>query len=283
MNALRITLLLPAVILLLAGCASTKPPAKPSPLRVQADRTVASGHDAFARQNWSSAAQLFAHAATTYAALDDPAGQADALHNRAQASQRAGQIDAAIDAYEAALALNRLAKRNLAVAQNLAGLAQCARAQSKFDLAIESGNEALTLAAESPAIAATIENDLALHLLARGNPADKERIFNLLSSALQRNQRLGNKHGIAANDLNFGRAHLAFHQLEPAEAQLARALLEFKELDDVAGLAQTHEQLAKLYQASGDNARARHHQAQARDKYAFVKDEAALRRLEAAQ
>ena len=175
--------------------------------------------------------------------------------------------------------INERLHRDVEQAQNLTGLAQCAAAQQRLDLAIETSEQALKLAGKTPAIRATIENDLAVHLLERGRATDRDRVLALLASALNTNQQLRNAPGVAVNDLNFGRAHLAFGQLELAEAQLARALLEFRTLDDVRGLAQTHELLAAVYAKRGDAARAKVHRQQALDKYAFLKDEAAMKRL----
>ncbi len=273
------SILLPATLLLLLGCTSTKPPAAVSPLREQAQRTLTSAREAYARENWTSAAQLFGRAAESFAAVDDAAAQADALHNQGQSLQRANLIETAVEAYEQAADINERLHRDVEQAQNLTGLAQCAAAQQRLDLAIETSEQALKLAGKTPAIRATIENDLAVHLLERGRATDRDRVLALLASALNTNQQLRNAPGVAVNDLNFGRAHFAFGQLELAEAQLARALLEFRTLDDVRGLAQTHELLASVYAKRGDSARAKVHRQQALDKYAFLKDEAAMKRL----
>lgn len=275
----RFFILLTSANILLTGCTSTKPPPPVSPLRDQAQRTLTSAREAYARDNFTSAAQLFARAADTFAALDDAAAQADALHNQAQSLQRARLIETAVETYETALALNERLARPLEQAQNLTGLAQCAAAQARYDLAVETAERALALAETSPALRALIANDLAVHLLDRGQPADRERILTLLTSAATANHRLRNPRGVAVNDLNFGRAHLHFAQLDPAEASLARALAAFRALDDVRGLGQTHELLAQLYAARGDADRAQFHRQQALDKFAFLKDEVAMKRV----
>ncbi len=293
----RFFILLTSAFILLTGCTSTKPPSPTSPLRDQAQRTLTSAREAYSRDNFTSAAQLYARAAETFAALDDSAGQADALHNQAQAFQRARLVESAVESYEKALALNERLARPVPQAQNLTGLAQCAAAQNRYDLAIETGEprparhvavaapatepgeQARKLAEKSPAIRAIIENDLAVHLLDRGQPTDRERILSLLTAAANANHRLRNTRGVAVNDLNFGRAHLQFAQLDLAEAQLARALAAFRDLDDVRGLGQTHELLAQVYAARGEADRAQFHRQQALDKFAYLKDEPAMKRV----
>ena len=115
---------------------------------------------------------------------------------------------------------------------------------------------------------ATLQNDLAVLLLERGNPADQSRIIKLLAGESP------------AARLNLGRAYIQFGQLDLAQKSLEASLAAFRALDDPRGLADAHASLSRLFRARGDAARARFHHEQARQKYAFLKDDAALRRLD---
>lgn len=267
---------------LVVGCASTKP-AQVSALRADGQRASDAGHKAYEKRNWTTAAQSFQRAAEIYAALDDDEAAAEALHNRAQSLRQARQPDAAIATFEQALALNRRVGRKTAEAENLGGLAQCYRQQGKLDLAVQTATAALVLAAGTPAVVATIQNDLAMLLLERNQPSDQDRILELLNSALKTNDSLKARRAVATNHLNLGRALLQYRQLDSAEKHLLTALDEFRVLDDPAGLGFTHDALRSLYAVRNDSALARYHYERARQKFAFLKDEESLRRLDAAK
>jgi tetratricopeptide (TPR) repeat protein len=265
---------------LLPACTSTKPAPLPGRTRIQAEQAYETAQAEYRRQNWAAAAKSFERAADTFAAVDDFGAEATARHNCGQALRKAGQLDAAVESYQKALAINGRLKRSSEQAQNLAGLAACYRAQNKVDLAIQTGEEALKLATGSKSVVAKLENDLALSLLKRGDAADRDRVIQLLTSALKISEWEGNKRSIAANHLNLGRAQLQFDQATAAETSLNKALELFRSLDDPAGLAASHELLAKLYLKLGNTEKARFHSEQARAKYEFLKDEAGLRRVE---
>ena len=262
------------------GCTSTKPAPAPARPRIEAERSYETGRASYQNQNWSAAAASFGKAADSFAAMDDYRAEATARHNEAQALRRAGRIEEAIAAYQKALAINQRLRHALDQAQNLTGLAQCYRAQKKFDLAIQNCEEALKLSSSSRIVTATIQNDLALTLLQRGNKEDEDRVIKLLKSALESSEAVGNSRARAANYLNLGRAYLQFGKNDSAENSLTKALDAFRAIDDPAGLAQTHEQLAKLYRATANADKAKFHLGQAREKYTFLKDEAGLKRLD---
>lgn len=262
------------------GCASGPPKKEPGVTRIEAEQAYDAGQAAYQRQNWALAASSFGKAAAAFAAVDGYAAEATARHNQAQALRRTGQVDAAMESYQKSLAINQRLKRTSEQAQNLAGLAQCYRAQKKPDLAIHTGEEALKLGSAPGVVRATLENDLALSLLQRGSAADRDRILSLFQSALATHQSLGNQRALAANHLNLGRAQLHFEQTDAASANLEKALDLFRALDDPAGLANTHELLAKLCLRRNDTEKGRFHLEQAREKYEFLRDEASVRRLE---
>ena len=262
-----------------SGCASKPPPQEPSRPRIQAERAYGSGQDEYRRQNWMAAANLFGRAADFFASIDDYDAEATARHNQAQALKRAGEIDAAIEAYEKSRVINERLGRKTEQAQNLAGIASCQRSQGQLDQAIKTAGEALSLGVDSRSVTATLENDLGLYLLQRGDEADRERIVELFSSALKANRSAGNKRFEAVNHLNLGRAHARFDQADLAEKHFQDALTLFRDTGDPVGLAHSHEQLWKLYRKRGDESKAAFHHEQAREKFEFLKDEKGLKRL----
>ena len=273
----------PFLALLIAGCASAPPPQPKSDLRIQADRAAADGAEEYGRRNWPSAALMFQRAGEIYAALDDFSSQAAALHNQAQSLRKADRVEAAVEAYSQALAINQKEGLKSQQAENLAGSAQCAAVQGKLEEAIATLEKALELAANSPSVRATVQNDLALLLLQQDKTSHQDRVLELLRSALQLSSAKRPTSHQAVTQLNLGRACVAYTQLEEAEKHLGAALAQFRELDDPLGLAHTHEAMAHLALASDDREQATVQFQLAREKYAFLKDEEALRRLDAAQ
>ncbi len=269
-----------AACLVCVSCTSTKPKPEPSRMRIQAEQCYDAGRAAYRQQNWTSASSSFGKAADAFEAMDDYAAEATARHNQGQALRRAGLYDEAIAAFQQSFAVNQRLQHPAEQALNLAGLAQCYRAQKKLDPAIEAQEKALKLAGPSRAIAATVQNDLALSLLQRGKKEDRDRVIRLLNAALEYNGLAGPRRSVAANQLNLGRAYLTFGENDPAEKMLTRALESFRYLDDPSGLAQTHELLGRLYTARGDVNKARFHFDQAREKYLLLKDDAGLKRIE---
>jgi len=264
----------------LAACSGAALAPEPSALREQAQRAAESGRSRFATRHWEASARSFESAAEIYGALDDPASAAAAERNRGEALRRAGRIDDATAALERALLIDRNGERPLAQALDLAGLARCQSAQGETDLAVASVEQALDLTGETQPLRSVLENDLALYLLARSEADDRERIQELLLSALASSRSHGDARGVATAQLNRGRAHLRFGEVALAEPPLQEALDGFRALDDPEGLARTHEELARLFGVLNEPGRARQHLEQARRGYAFLGDEAGLRRLD---
>jgi tetratricopeptide (TPR) repeat protein len=269
---------LPVLALLMAfltACSSTKPPAPVSELRQAARRDMESGHESFARRNWSSAAAAFARAAEKYDAIDDDAALATALVNQGNAVLQNGEPLVAEKMFQQARTLaDRAGSKSIAVAA-LAG-----QARSRWcDLpqAIALLQEAVPLATDDPAATATLQNELAMALLKMlitdPNPRD------LLQAALATNEKLGRARDVAVNHLNLGRYYLAQSDHDQARQHLDIALERFRKLDDPLGLAQAHESLAQLYTALNQPDQAAYHRAQALDGYRFLKDQAAIERL----
>ena len=102
----------------------------------------------------------------------------------------------------------------------------------------------------------------------------------LLTTALQINESARTTPSVAANYLNLGRAYVAFGPLDQAETQLLKALQLFRSIEDVPGLANAHEACARLYALRKDTNRMRFHLDRSREGYAYLKDEAGLRRVE---
>lgn len=258
----RALLLLPAC-LLLGACASSKP-ITVTELRRQAQRTEESARAAYERRNWDAAARGFERTAQTFGAMDDYAAQAAALHNQAQALRRMDRVEPARTAFQQALAINERLGRKSEQAQNLDGIALCLAAGGNLVEAIPTAERALTLAPAD----ATLQNNLAVLLLQRGNTSDQQRILQLLTG------------DAPVTRLNRGRAYLQFGQIDLAQKELEAAWAAFRTLDNPHGLAETHETLARLFRERSDMARARFHLEQARQKFSFLKDDAALRRLD---
>jgi tetratricopeptide (TPR) repeat protein len=264
----------------LLACTSAAPAPEPSPLRQQAQRAAETGGSRFAARHWEASARSFERAAEIYGALDDSAAEAAARRGQAEALRRAGKIDDAAVAFQSALAIDQRAGRPLDEARDLAGLARCASARGEMDLAIATAQQALERTPASDPLHALLENDLALYLLERGDVADRKRIHQLLESALEESRSRGDVRGMASAELNLGRAYLHFGENDLAESPLDEALAHFRTLDDPEGLAHAHEELARLFDARAQPDRARFHREQARRGYAFLGDEAGVRRLE---
>jgi tetratricopeptide (TPR) repeat protein len=262
------------------GCAAmARPVAEPSTLRLDAERAVARGQAALGARRWDTAAGAFDRAATAFSALDDAGAEATARIGQATALRRAARLDDALSAVERAVALDAGRGDASAEARDLAALAQVHRARGDVPGAIATAEDARRLVDEGSAIAATVENDLATYLLARGDPADRTRIFALLVSAERTNDVRGDVRGRAVNQLNAGRAHLAFGEPEQAASPLASALEAFRRLDDPEGLAETHEALGALAASHGRHSERLEHYRKARDTFAFLGDQAAEERL----
>jgi hypothetical protein len=268
----------PALALAL-GCAST--PRAPEPaLRLEAEAALRSGRTASEQRDWRGAARAFGRAALTFGAIEDGAAEAAARRDEAEALRRAGQPVAALAADERALALDRHLGFPEAMAADLAGMARSAAAEGELDRAIEAAQAARPLAPDGTALAALLDNDLALYLVSRGGDVDRAQVRSLLASSRASSEARGDGVGIATSALTLGRAELAFGEPALAEASLQDALARFQTLEDPDGLAHGNELLAQRYFAKGDEQRARFHLAQARIGFTFLEDPAALRRLD---
>ncbi|MBM3861601.1 MAG: tetratricopeptide repeat protein [Verrucomicrobia bacterium] len=262
-----------ALVALLQGCSTTPAPPVNEQLR-QKQIAQDTAYAAYQDQNWKAAARNFGKTADLLNAFDDHAGEAAARHNQARALQHDGQFDAAIAAYERALAINQRLKRTADQALNLAGLAQCHQKLGRLAPAIETAEQALPLAAGAPAATLIIQNDLAALLLERNQPGDADRAQKLLDAALAADPKA------AITQLNLGRAALVAGQIAAARARFTQALEGFRAEGNPAGIAGAHEWLARCCAAAGDREAARFHHEQARQKYAFLKNAAALKRLD---
>ena len=260
-----------------SGCAT---PAADSVPRAEARQQLASGRSSYAQRQWKPASVAFGRAALIFAALSEPSAETAALRDQGEALRRAGDLETAVSVYQHALELDRRLGQRQDQARDLGGLARCAAAQQKTALAILTTEEALTLADAGTALAAVLENDLALYLLARGDRGDPVRAIGLLASALASNQSRGDARGVASNELNLGRAELAVGDSGLAESHLERALEGFRALQDPEGLAETQEMLARLSLARHQVEQVRFHQEQARAGFEFLGDRGGLRRIE---
>jgi tetratricopeptide (TPR) repeat protein len=249
-------------------------------LRTQALAAAEAGSKRFTNRHYSGAARSFGEAARIYDVIDESEAEAAALRNQAEALRHLGDLDAAIAVFERALTLDRIDGRSNGQARDLAGLARCYSARDELERAIQSSEQALGLVTDSEALRASLEVDLAVYLLARGDTNDRERIINLLATATQRAAAAGNPETVAAAHLHMGRAQLLYGSPDLAEAPLQQALFEFRALDDPEGLARTHEQLGRLFDELGDTTTALRHLEQARRGYEFLDDQAALANLD---
>ncbi|HME69023.1 MAG TPA: tetratricopeptide repeat protein, partial [Myxococcota bacterium] len=221
-----------------AGCASA--PADSVP-RAEARQQLASGRSAYEQRQWKAASVAFGRAALIFAALSESSAETAALRDQGEALRRAGDLETAVAVDQRALELDRRLGHRQDQARDLGGLARCAAAQQKTALAIQTAEDALALVDAGTPLAAVLENDLALYLLARGESGDPARARELLSSALASNQAQRDALGAASNELNLGRAEFASGDSKLAESHLERALEGFRALQDLDGLAQTHE------------------------------------------
>jgi tetratricopeptide (TPR) repeat protein len=263
---------------LLLACAAAPPPV--SRFRTEALAAAEAGSKRFTDRHFAAAARSFGEAAQIYGAIDDFAAQAAALRNQAEALRRVGDLGAATAGFERALAIDRLGERTDGQARDLAGLARCASARGDVILAIQQSEQALGLVSGSEALRASLEIDLAVYLLVRGNATDKGRVVELLTSAGDRAAANGELRTVAAAHLHRGRALRFYGSPNLAEEPLRLALSEFRALDDPEGLARTHEELGRLLSELNQPEAARRHLEQARRGYEFLDDEAALAQID---
>jgi tetratricopeptide (TPR) repeat protein len=261
----------------LGGCASAPTDSVP---RAEARQALASGRSAYAQRQWQAASAAFGRAALIFAALSESSAETAALRDQGEALRRAGDRENAVAVYQRALELDRRLGQRQDQALDLGGLARCAAAQQETTLAIQTAEEAIVLADAGTPLAAVLENDLALYLLARGDGGDPGRAIELLTSASALNQAQGDALGVASNELNLGRAELALGDSGLAESHLKRALEGFRALQDPEGLAETHEMLARLSLARHEVDEVRFHREQARAGFQFLEDRGGLRRIE---
>ncbi len=265
-----------AVVFLGLGCASELPEPV-SALRRDAASAAATGSDRFAGRHYKASAESFGRAAAIYAALDDTYAEAKARRNQAEALRRAGRFEEAAAGFERALVLDREGGWQGEQARDLAGLARCRYALGNTELAIEQAETALTLASGTDA---SVEIDLAVYLIARGDPADEPRVLAMLTSLAERDAEGGEPRTRAAANYHLGRAYRAFGSPERAETSLRLAMDQFRALDDPEGLARTHEELGRLLEERNDVEGARRHFYRARLGYEFLGDESALARVD---
>jgi tetratricopeptide (TPR) repeat protein len=268
-----------ALALVGLACAS-EPPAPASPLRQSAAAAAEAGSTRFEARHYAAAARSFGRAAEVYGALDDRAAEATALRNQAEALRRTGKLEDAVGALERALALDTEGAWPAGQARDLAGMARCHAERGDEDGAIERAEAALAIVPDTDPVAASLEIDLAVYLIARGRPADQPRVVALLDAVARRADAAAEPRTRAAAHLHLGRAHRLLGSPGSADVPLRQALDEFRTLDDPAGLARTHEELGLLQGARADTANARRHLEQARRGYAFLGDEAALARID---
>ncbi len=111
--------------------------------------------------------------------------------------------------------------------------------------------------------------------------ASRERILQLLESALVVHQQNENSRHLATAHLNLGRALVVFEEWEIAEEHLHHALEQFRAIDNVRGLALAHEAVGHLYLQLGQQEEARRAFRSARRKFAYLQDGEGLRRIDA--
>jgi tetratricopeptide (TPR) repeat protein len=264
---------------LLLGCASSST-APETPLRADAQRALMSARTAGEQRQWSAAARASGSAALTFAAIGENEAEASARRDEAEALRRAGEPAAAEAADQRALALDRHAGRREDEARDLAGLARSAAAQGQLGRAIEAAEEARALATSGTSLAAVLENDIALYLLARGDASDHPRVRELLASALASSEARSDVRGIATNELNLGRLEFASGDPDLAEPLVQCALERFRALEDPDGLAPTQELLSRILFLRGEPEQARFHLAQSRAGFEFLRDRSSLERLD---
>jgi len=267
------------VAMLLSACASSPPPPS-SPLRTQALAAAEAGSKRFTNRHYSGAARAFEEAARIYDVIDESEAEASALRNQAEALRHLGDLDAAIAIFERARTLDRIDGRSDGEARDLAGLARCYGARDELERAIQSSEQALDLVTDSETLRASLEVDLAVYLLARGDASDQARVIELLNTAAERATAAGRPQTVAAAHLHMGRARRLLGSPDLAEKSLWQALSEFRTLDDPEGLAHTHEQLGRLLEQLGQPTAALRHLEQARRGYEFLDARAALTNLE---
>jgi len=264
-----------AALAFLAGCVDTKPAPRVNELLHDKQLAQDNAFLAYNESNWKAAGRNFEKTADILNAMDEYPGEAAARHNQARALQHDGQFDAAVAAYQRALAINRRLKRPTDEAMNLTGLAQCYQAQGQLAPAIETAEQALPMiATNAPAARLIAQNDLASFLLQRNQPGDSDRAQKLLAAADPK---------AAITQLNLGRAALAAGQFAPARTHLTQALEGFRAEENPAGIASAHEQLARCCAALGEHEAAQFHLEQARQKYKRLKNTEAVKQLESFQ
>ena len=101
---------------------------------------------------------------------------------------------------------------------------------------------------------------------------DRHEWAQVQQSALDAEQRLGDRQAVADAHRHLARAHLSLGRFDDAQQHLARALELFQTDGDVRGQAQTHLNLGMLLERKGGHREALGHTRQALDLFAAVND-----------
>lgn len=222
--------------LMFAGCSSRKPP-PPVPVAMNvAQRTAAQATKLSESQNWGAAAREWQLAADRYAALNDRAGEAVALHNLAQVRKELGALDEAHKILEQAAKLNEDPAHANEWWRNQIALLQV-EALSKQTEALKSRFEKLTPMAARLAdssLRGLFLNELGLWQQSEG---DLEKASETFRQAEQNFRAARDELGMATVLAN--QARLAQQRQNYSEAIIAwrAALTKFEKLGDVRGIA----------------------------------------------
>jgi tetratricopeptide (TPR) repeat protein len=181
------------------------------------------------RGRLSEAAAKFEAASRIFEAREDPKSLVDAMMALASTQMKAGDLNGALANYNKAAALCTKLNYEIGLAQLYADLGLLLQNLGKFTEAEQMLLKSFTIAEkhEEVAIASVAAGNLALLYRER---QDLDRAEEMVRHALQLEQRLKHKDGIARANLNLGTILFEKAHFEPAAAHFKASLQLYEEL-----------------------------------------------------
>lgn len=243
---------LATALIVLTGCRSKPPPAPAPPAEQQALSLARQAAKLSESENWPSAARQWQKAADQYALLNNPVGEAIALHNLAQAEREMGQFEEAQRRLEQAASLNRENNQTNAWWRNQIALLQI-EALTRNDSALESHFMNLITPAGTlpwPELRGLFYNELGQW---QGRQKQYQPALNSLATAEQAFQKADYPRGLAAVLANRAQLHLDQANYTAALNEWRQALDIYEALALPEGVSRTLLGLGETLLAAGQD------------------------------
>jgi tetratricopeptide (TPR) repeat protein len=201
-----------------------------------ADRTETQAAKLSEQENWPAAARAWQTAVERFSLLNDPAGEAVARHNLAQAERALGQSEAARANFEQAARLNQRSGRTNEWWRNQIALLQL-EAQSNQTQALQMRFEKLLSLAGQPtdrSVRGLFLNELGLWQKTQARLAEAEKSF---AAAEHEFNAARNSFGLAVIAANRAELYESQQKYSAARESWKAALKLFQSLADPPGIA----------------------------------------------